>query len=124
MVKGKGLEPLCDALKRLAGERIKTLNNSGEQRNFADGKERRIGRAQRWRSRSRGVMGQASLSAYSSCPLAESLAGGGVGLTRRASTQAKPSPSQRGVESVKLCRELPVSIRLDSLCHDATWQTI
>jgi hypothetical protein len=76
-------------------------NQSSEQRNFADGTERRLGRTKRWRSRSRGVLGQASLPVIGSCPLAESLAWGRAVLTRRASTQAEWRPSQRGVESVK-----------------------
>ena len=55
--------------------------------------ERRMGRAQRWRSRSRGDLGQASLAACGSLPLAESLAMGRVNFTRRASKQAKSSPA-------------------------------
>jgi hypothetical protein len=64
----------------------------------------RIGRAERWRSRSRRVLGQASLSANGSCPLAGSLARGRVDFTRRASTQAKSRTSRRGVESAKFGR--------------------
>ena len=81
------------------------LINSAERRNFAGGMERWMGRAERWRSRSRGCLGASQSCGLRVCPLAESLARGRVNFTRRASTQAKSRTSQRGVEPVKFGRD-------------------
>ena len=51
--------------------------NAAERRNFAGGKERWMGRAERWRSRSRGFLGQASLAACGSVRWPEVWRGGG-----------------------------------------------
>jgi hypothetical protein len=52
-----------------------------------------------------GFLGQASLTACGSSPLAGSLARGRRKFTRLASTQAESSPSRRGVETVKFGRD-------------------
>jgi hypothetical protein len=64
--------------------------------------EARIGRAQRWRSRSRGVLGQASLSANGSCPLAGSLARGRVKLDASSehTSEVENKPARSGVSEV------------------------
>ena len=61
-----------------------------------------MGRAQRWRSRSRGVLGQTSLSANGSCPLAESLARGRVelGASSEHTSEVENKPARSGVSEV------------------------
>jgi len=56
--------------------------NAAERRNFAGGKERWMGRAERWRSRSRGFLRQASLEACGSVRWPEVWRGGWVKFRR------------------------------------------
>ena len=67
------------------------------------------------RSRSRGFLGQASLTACGSVRWPEVWRGVGEIQARRTSTQAQSSPSRRGVESVKFgCDFFAVS----KSCHE------
>jgi hypothetical protein len=95
-----GYFPVVETIRSLR------LINSDEQRNFADGTERWMGGTKRWRSRSRGVLGQASLLVNGSGPLAGSLAWGRAVSTRWASTQAEWRRSQREVKSAKFGCEM------------------
>jgi hypothetical protein len=80
--------------------------NAAERRNFAGGKERWMGRAKRWRSRSRGFLGQASLTGCGSVRWPEVWRGVGEIQARRASTQAQSRTSRRGLKPVKFGRDL------------------
>jgi hypothetical protein len=101
---GRGLKPCPESAKNCHGRDVQIFPGSG---NFSQSPANQFGGATKlcWRN---GAMdgasaavaepvawglGQASLSACGSFPLAESLARGRVDFTRRASTQAESSPA-------------------------------
>lgn len=73
--------------------------SSAEQRNFADGKERRVGRNAAVAEPVAWGLGASQSSGLRFCPLAGSLARGRVDFTRRASTTSgvESQPARSGV---------------------------
>ena len=68
-------DDLCSAAEKFNGASV-TLNHPASNETLLTERSGGGGETKRWASRSRGVLGQASLSVNGSCPLAGSLAWG------------------------------------------------